>query len=114
MIDSLGTEGSPLWITVDSGAPENAVSEELNLGVPTVPSKRSAEGIQYIAANGGSMPNHGEKAVKVMVGEGHRCLLRVQVTDVKKPLLSVARICDAGHTVTLRPEGGNIRHVGTG
>jgi hypothetical protein len=38
----------------------------------------------------------------------------MQVTDVKKPLMSVARICDAGHEVTFSATGGAIKHMKTG
>lgn len=48
-----------------------------------------------MAGSGNSMPNIGEKAVRVWAEEGHRCQLNMQVADVKKPLMSVARICDA-------------------
>lgn len=45
---------------------------------------------------------------------GRRCLLNMQVTGVKNPLRSVARICAAGHTITFRPAGEAIVHLGTG
>ena len=53
------------------------------------------------------MPNRGEKDVKVTTEEGHRCVLKMQVTDVQKPLMSVARICGAGHKVTFTEAGGS-------
>ena len=34
--------------------------------------------------------------------------------DVKKPLMSVARICDAGHEVGFQSGGGYIKHTGSG
>ena len=40
--------------------------------------------------------------------------LRLQVTDVQRTLLSVSKVCDAGHEVTFRKDGGDIRHVETG
>ena len=64
------------------------------------PSTGSRNGVQYVAANGNMMPNRGEKDVKATTEEGHRCVLKMQVTHVQKPLMSVARICDAGHKVT--------------
>ena len=59
------------------------------------------------------MPNRGEKDVKVTTEEGHRCVLKMQVTDVQKPLMSVARICGAGHQVTFTKVGGIIKHEAT-
>ena len=60
------------------------------------------------------MANKGEKDVKVITEEGHKCMLKMQVTDVKKPLMSVSRICDAGHRVVFEANGGSIEHKGTG
>ena len=37
--------------------------------------------------------------------EGHKCALKMQVTDVRKPLMSVSKICDAGHKVTFTKDG---------
>jgi hypothetical protein len=41
-------------------------------------------------------------------------MLKMQVTDVKKPLMSVSRICDAGHRVVFTKGGGTIEHEVTG
>jgi hypothetical protein len=38
----------------------------------------------------------------------------MQVTDVRKPLMSVSKICDAGHSVTFRSDGGEIVDERTG
>ena len=87
-------KGEDLWITVDSGASENVISDWMG------PQFKVRNGVQYVATNGNMMPSKGEKDVKVTTEEGHRCVLKMQVTDVQKPLMSVARICDAGHKVT--------------
>ena len=60
------------------------------------------------------MDNLGEKRLKVMTKEGRQCELKMQVTDVRKPLMSVARVCDAGHTVVFRRDGGEIVDNETG
>ena len=68
----------------------------------------------YTAANGEIMPNRGKKVLKVITREGQTKTMNMQVTDVNKALMSVARICDAGHTVVFKPEGGVIRNNKTG
>ena len=45
------------------------------------------------------MPNQGEQQVRVKTREGHLCELKMQVTNVRKPLMSVSKICDAGEIV---------------
>jgi len=103
-----------LTITIDSGASENVIGAEMAPRVRIRPSQGSREGVRYVAANGESMPNRGEKHIQVLTSEGHKCVLNMQVTDVKKPLMSVARICDAGHEVVFASSGGYIRHCSTG
>ena len=103
-----------LWITIDSGASENVISEKMAPQVKVRPSQGSREGVRYVTANGETMANKGEKHIQVKTNEGHKCMLNMQVTDVKKPLMSVARICDAGHEVVFRSNGGTITHTRTG
>lgn len=66
--------------------------------------------LKYVAANGRSMRNRGEKAVRVVKEEGNRCLLNMQVAHVKKPAISVAGVCGAGHIVISRADGGTSAH----
>ena len=103
-----------LTLTIDSGASENVIGNGMAPGVPVVESEGSKAGVMYVTANGNTMQNKGEQHIHVTTQEGHKCMLNMQVTDVKKPLMSVARICDAGHEVTFTANGGTIRHSKTG
>ena len=115
-LSSVSFEGTKadMWITIDSGASENVIGESMASQFTTRPSRGSREGMTYVTANGSVMPNRGEKEVKVVTSEGNRCALKMQVTDVQKPLMSVAKICDAGHKVTFTKKGGIILNEGTG
>ncbi len=101
-------------VTIDSGASDSVLSERQAPNFTTVESAGSKRGVQYVSASGGKMPNRGEKHLKVETAEGHVCAIRLQVTDVSKALLSVGKICDAGHEVGFRKDGGVIRHLATG
>ena len=68
----------------------------------------------YTAANGDMMPNRGCKKVKVTTNEGQLRTMNMQVTDVNRALMSVAKICDAGHTVTFTTDGGVIQNSRSG
>ena len=68
----------------------------------------------YTAANGETMPNRGCKRVKVTTKEGQLRTMNMQITDVNRALMSVAKICDAGHTVTFTTDGGVIRNNTSG
>ena len=92
----------------------NVISEEFAPQVKVRASQGSREGVRYVTANGGTMSNQGEKHIHVLITEGHKCMVNMQVTDVKKPLLSVSRICDARHDVVFQKEDGFIKHTGSG
>ena len=58
--------------------------------------------------------NKGEKHVEITTNEGAKCTVRMQVTNVRKSLMSVSKVCDAGHRVIFTKEGGYIEHEATG
>ena len=71
--------------------------------------KGEAYGRNYTAANGSAIKNKGGKVVSMVTQEGQWKNLKFQVCDVTRPLASVAKIVDAGHTVVFGPswEGGS-------
>ena len=99
-------------LTIDSGAGENVMPEYMAPSTPVQESKEA--GVLYTAANGDTMPNRGCKRVKITTKEGQLRTMNMQVTDVNRALMSVAKICDAGHTVTFTNEGGVIRNNKSG
>ena len=92
---------------------ENVMGQQMAPGTAIKPSVDSCSGVQYTTANGSSVPNRGEKEVKVVTSEGQKCVLRMQVKDVTKALMSVSSICDAGHRVVFERAGGYIEHEAT-
>ena len=113
-INVMENNSRKLVLTIDSGASENVIGMHAVPECPTRPSAGSRAGVTYVAANGMQMPNRGEKRVRVKTKEGCCCELKMQVTDVRKPLMSVSKICDAGHRVTFTSTGGEIMEMGTG
>ena len=99
-------------LTIDSGAGENMMPGYMAPPSPVTESKES--GVMYTAANGNMMPNRGCKRVKVTTQEGQLRTMNMQITDVNRALMSVAKICDAGHTVTFTTDGGVIRNNKSG
>ena len=85
-----------VWITVDSGASENVISEKMAHQFEVKPSKGSRGEVKYVTPIG-SLMNEEEKDVKVRTKEWHTCVMTMQVIDVQKPLMNVSRICDACH-----------------
>ena len=99
-------------LTIDSGAGENVMPGYMAPYTPVTTSKEA--GAVYTAANGDMMPNRGCKRVKVTTMEGQLRTMNMQITDVNRALMSVAKICDAGHTVTFTTDGGVIRNNKSG
>ena len=110
-INYLSDAGKGLEITVDSGASENVMGPSMAPTIPISTSPGSRAGVEYLAANGTTMRNQGEKIVPVITQNGIMCDLKMQITDVKRPLMSVARICDAGHRITFDSSGGVIESL---
>ena len=107
-------QAKKLVITIDSGAAESVINEEHAPMIQTTPSQGSRSGVEYVNANGATMPNRGEKYIPIKTENGSECTVRMQVTDVKRTLLSVGRVCDTGHEVIFHKNGGFIRDVKTG
>ena len=101
-------------LTIDSGAGENVMPEYMAPHTPVQHSSEQDAGVVYTAANGDTMPNRGRKVVRVTTKEGQHKSMNMQITDVNRALMSVAKICDAGHTVIFTADGGYIRNTLTG
>ena len=100
---------------VDSGASETVVSEDMVTSVVTKPGAASRRGVAYEVANGEVIPNMGEKEIRCLTHEeGVKNIICAQVCDVSKPLLSVHRLVQAGHTVVFGPGGSYIQDGSTG
>ena len=63
-----------------------------------------------MTADGGEIPNLGEKRVEYRIHEGLNLCSLFQVADVRKLLLSVPRLTASGHDVCFKEMGGTITH----
>ena len=90
-------------ITVDSGAAESVSPvdffEEFMLD-PVKPGKQ----MRLVNASGGKINHIGERKVALRTGENRLIGLPFQVCDVKKPLVSVKRICEKGNIIQFGPK----------
>ena len=91
-------------ITVDSAAEESVCplrwAEQFGLD----PVEKGRE-MKLVNASGGRINHWGCRKVVVHPAEGGRPLeMGFQVTDVKKPLLAVSRLCERGNLVQFGPE----------
>lgn len=89
-------DGRKLVMTVDSGAGESVCGPLDAPGCAIQPSEEQRRGTNYLATGGARLPNLGEKHIRIKTQDGKQCRVRMQVTNVRKPLLSVARTKTAG------------------
>ena len=122
-IDELGKEidicevrkNGKVRITVDSGASESVSPadwiEEFKLD-PVKPGKE----MKLINASGGRIGHHGERKVALRTDDNRLIGLPFQVCDVKKPLVSVKKICERGNVIQFGPkeEDNFIKNIQTG
>ena len=104
---SINVEEALEWemveFVVDSGASETVMNGEVAIAVPMQESPTSRSGVTYETANGERIENEGQKVLSVEMKGGARRMLTTQICDVSKPLMSVRRMVEMGHTVVFSP-----------
>ena len=60
------------------------------------------------------MPNQGQQRLPIALSNGLKTVALFQVAEVSRPLVSVARMCEAGNRVIFGVAGGVIRNIATG
>ena len=94
--------------TVDSRPSDAVANEDTVSHVETVPSEQSKRGVEYEVANKQTIRNEGEKRCEVIApGLRGPKQLSFQVCDVRKTLLSVSKLNQAGNTVVFSKWRGN-------
>jgi len=101
--------------TIDSGAAECVcgVGHFESVAMLTGEDRPNA-GVEYVCADGGRIPNIGEKHVKGLTTDGLKLNVNFQVTPVDRPLISVGKLTKAGHKVVFGMNGGTITHNRSG
>ena len=64
--------------------------------------------MKYVAANGHKIANEGQKTIKGLTDEGMPLGMTWQVAEVKRPLASIGRMCDAGNAAVFTKKGGYV------
>ena len=100
--------------TIDSGCVYHVVPRELLPMVPIEPSPMSKQRRAYMSATAEPIVNLGQKHLKVRTAEGDRKRMTVQVAPIRKALISMSRLNDAGNDVNLYADKPHIIHKATG
>ena len=99
-----------LQAIVDSGAADHVMPDNQVPDYAVREGEARKQGVTYTTADGGELPNMGEKQVQYRTFEGHTLSSLFQVADVRKPLLSVPSLTSSGHDVVFNKRGGTITH----
>jgi hypothetical protein len=119
---AVGVEQAEEWqdhecveAVIDSGAGECVCGPQHFASVNTnADANRAGAGVEYVCADGGRIPNLGEKLVGGVSDDGHKLSINFQVANVDKPLIAVAKLTEAGHEVWFGKTWGVIKHGTTG
>ena len=100
-------EWEEIELLVDSGASATVIGkDEVRAVKATDPDPNK----HYKLADGSTIPNLGVKDFRAVTEDNKPLSLKAQVTDVDKPLLSVAHIVHNGGKVVFSPEANYIEH----
>ena len=109
-INRIAGEGQweEIELSVDSGATESVVPDNMPQSIPTRPGAAHKRGVQYEVANGERIPNEGEKRFQAWTEEGQEKRMVMQVCEVNQGLLSVSKAVAAGNRIIFDKEGSYI------
>ena len=71
-------------------------------------------GLHYLSASGGRIANKAQQRLPIELAKGVRTHAIFQLADVSRPLVSVAKLAEAGKAVIFGCSGGVIRDLRTG
>ena len=87
-------------ITMDSGAGNNVMPRRMVIRKSDIrESEGSRNGVHYVAANNGRIPNEGEYDLQFNTVEGNEQCLTFQIAEVNKALCAVSNLVDRGYRV---------------
>ena len=95
-------------ITADSGAADHVAPIRTANHLEVKQTEASKQGVKYVAANGQKISNLGQRRIQGITDSGVQLGMTWQVADVKKPLASIGRMCDAGNVALFTKDGGYV------
>ena len=101
-------------IAVDSGACDNVIPPDDVPEQTIVESEGSRKGECFFSATGEPIPNLGDIRLPMIMREGASRGMLMREAPVSKPLASVKKICQAGHTVVFDESGSYVVNKASG
>ena len=94
-----------ITVTADSGAADHVAPKNVATHLRIQETSASKQGMKYVAANGHKIANEGQKNIRGLTDEGMPLGMTWQVAEVKRPLASIGRMCDAGNAAIFTKKG---------
>ena len=111
-------EVTPGWerdrVQIDSGAIDTVAPKDVARAFEMKETMMSKRGIGFVAANGSSIKNYGEKKIVGYTDDGESVSMRGQCADVKKVLCSVHKMNLGGNVVVLDGAKSYMQHKESG
>jgi hypothetical protein len=98
-VDATEWEDIEFEVALDSGAVVHVCAPNDIPGYLVQESAGSRRGQEFLMGDGGTIPNLGESSLN-LADEGKDLQSVFQIAAVTRPLMSVGRICDQGHSIT--------------
>ena len=95
-------------LLVDSGAADSVLPEGMMDDYKVAWGQKFKQGVNYLTADGGRLPNMGESTIPFVTGDRMRCQMTFQVASVTKPILAVDSLTRNGMEVHFTASGGRI------
>ena len=102
------------YIGIYSGAADTVCPKEFAPSSYTREAAEAKEGRYYLAANNTKIPIYGRKTVTGITDDWNGFSFEAEVADVKRPLASVCKICEAGNRVVFEQGSSYIENLKTG
>jgi hypothetical protein len=117
-LNNINTNKKGGWMkitsVVDSGAGDNVMCKEAIPWIKTEPTEKSRAGRGFSGPGGEFIENQGQKKISICTAGGDNKATTWQIAPVKRPLMSVSKITDAGNAVYLRRKDPCIVNEKTG
>ena len=104
----------PAYIGIDSGASDTVCPKSFSPGHEIKETKASRDGKYYVAANDTKIQIYGQKKIEGVSDDWTEFKLNAVVADVKRPLMSVKNMCEAGHRVIFGPKDSYVENIQSG
>ncbi len=90
-----------MFIALDSGAIKHVANAKDVPSDAIVAHTEESKGRDFVAANGGSLINHGETAVRLTTEDDSTVGSTFNITDVTRPLHAVSQMADQGNDILI-------------